>query len=299
MNFHLAYERSVNILASTLAMVAQRLPFLKNLSPLLGSARSVKFAAPLAINYVGIQAMSGQTGVAATLRGVNGSPDPATAVVGDVFVWSFQTNNGDVFESFKAELLSEEGFFQEGLPEGLSTFISAGSRFGHIGGTPEKAGYYVLAITAFGEADYQGLPSQTYYLALDIAGAATPFDEFIATFWIGADLDNPAIVGPNADPDGDGIENVLEFVLNLDPTRRETMPGTFGPDPGDASMFRYEVPLNELAADTTVIFEESTSGNPDDWTPVPTEQSVRTDTKMILTTPRGPGKKLYRLKVTL
>tara|TARA_R110002167_G_C12671364_1_gene650748 strand:- start:2157 stop:2339 length:183 start_codon:yes stop_codon:yes gene_type:complete len=34
----------------------------------------------------------------------------------------------------------------------------------------------------------------------------------IANFWSGEDLEDPAIVGPNADPDGDGIENVLEFV---------------------------------------------------------------------------------------
>ena len=60
-----------------------------------------------------------------------------------------------------------------------------------------------------------------------------------------------------------------------------------------------QLPLNELAAETTVIFEESTSGNPNDWTPVSGEQFVRSDTEIVLTTSRGPGKKLYRLKVTL
>ncbi|YCM42974.1 hypothetical protein V2O64_16830 [Verrucomicrobiaceae bacterium 227] len=121
----------------------------------------------------------------------------------------------------------------------------------------------------------------------------------IANFWSGEDLEDPAIVGPNADSDGDGIENVLEFVLDLDPTRRETMPGTFGSDPEDKSMLRYAIPLNEFAADATVVFEESITGNPNDWIPVPIEQSVRTNTEIVLTTPRGPGKKLYRLKVTL
>lgn len=49
----------------------------------------------------------------------------------------------------------------------------------------------------------------------------------------------------------------------------------------------------------SVFFEESTTGNPANWTPVPEEQAVRTDTKIVLTTPRGPGQKLFRLKVVL
>jgi hypothetical protein len=297
MKLHLLYERSVHVLASSLAMVAQRLPFLKNLSPVLGSAGSVKFAAPLALNYVGIQALSGQSGAPATLSGVNGSPNPASGAVGEEFVWSFQVSSGTI-RSFKVETWRDDDFV-EGLPQGLSTFLPPSSRFGYIGGTPEEAGFYVIAITAFDEPDYQGYSSEIYYLTLDIDGPLTLFDEFNALFWSGANLTNPAIVGANADPDGDGIENVLEFVLNLDPTRRGVMPGTFGPDPADDSMLRYEIPLNELAADVTVIFEESTSGNPNDWTPVPIEQFVRTNTEIVLTTSRGPGKKLYRLKVTL
>ncbi len=297
MNFHLLYERSVNVLASSLAMVAQRLPFLKNLCPLLGPAGSMKFAAPLALNYVGIQALSGQSGAPATLKGINGSPNPASGTVGQEFVWQFQVSSGTM-GSFKVETWRDDDFV-EGLPLGLSTFLSPTLQSGYIGGTLEESGFFYIAITGFEEPDYEGYASETYYLTLEIDALPTPFDEFNATFWSEANLENSAIVGPNADPDGDGIENVLEFVLNLDPTLRDVMPGTFGPDPLDDSMLRYEIPLNELAADATVIFEESITGNPNDWAPVPGEQYVRTDTEIVLTTPRGPGKKLYRLKVTL
>jgi hypothetical protein len=292
MNFHLLYERSVNVLASSLAMVAQRLPFLKNLSPLLGSAGSVKFAAPLSVTFMGAQSLSGQS---ITIVPVNGSPNPAEASVGEPFQWAFKTSEHNPL-SVKVEIQTPSGFV-EGIPNGLG--ISSRALIWFLEGVPETPGNYTLRLTAYRGINFTRESAVPYLLTLNIAGTASPFEEFIATFWSGEDLDNPAIGGPNADPDGDGIENVLEFVLNLNPTQREAMPGTFGSDPDDASVLRYEIPLNELAADALVIFEESISGNPDDWAPVSAEESVRTNADIILTTPRGPGKKLYRLKVIL
>jgi hypothetical protein len=292
MNFNLLYQRSVNVLASSLAMVAQRLPFLKNLSPVLGSAGSVKFAAPLSVTFIGSQSLSGQS---ITIVPVNGSPNPAEASVGEPFQWAFKTSEHNPL-SVKVEIQTPSGFV-EGIPNGLG--ISSRFLIWFLEGVPETPGNYTLRLTAYRGINFTRESTVPYLLTLNIAGTASPFEEFIATFWSGEDLENPAIVGPNADPDGDGIENVLEFVLNLDPTQREAMPGTFGPDPSDDSVLRYEIPLNELAAEAVVVFEESTSGNPDDWAPVPVEESVRTDAKIILTTPRGPGKKLYRLKVIL
>ena len=292
MNFHLLYERSVNVLASSLAMVAQRLPFLKNLSPLLGSAGSVKFAAPLSVTFMGAQSLSGQS---ITIVPVNGSPNPAEASVGEPFQWAFKTSEHNPL-SVKVEIQTPSGFV-EGIPNGLG--ISSRALNWFLEGVPETPGNYTLRLTAYRGINFTRESAVPYLLTLNIAGTASPFEEFIATFWSGEDLDNPAIGGPNADPDGDGIADVLEFVLNLDPTQREAMPGTFGSDPDDASVLRYEIPLNELAADALVIFEESISGNPDDWAPVSAEESVRTNADIILTTPRGPGKKLYRLKVIL
>ena len=292
MNFNLAYERSVNVLASSLAMVAQRVPFLKNFSPFLGSAGSVNFAAPLSISFVGVQSLSGQS---VTIVPVNGSPNPAEASVGEPFQWAFKTSEHNPL-SVKIEVQTPDGFV-EGSPAGLG--ISNRALIWFLEGFPEVPGNHTLRLTAYRGINFSRESTVPYILTLNIAGTATPFEEFVSTFWSGDDLDDTAIAGPNADPDRDGIENVLEFVLGLDPTLREPMPGTFGPDPGDGSMLRYEIPLNEFAADATVIFEESTTGNADDWVSVAGEQATRTNTEIILATPRGPGKKLYRLRVTL
>ena len=299
MKIRVIRERSLSVLTSSLAMISQRLPFLKTFSPFFGSLTGTQIAAPMALSFVGTQTMTGQSSV--TIEPIEGSPDPATGTVGENFIWTFRTNGavaGSSIESIKIETLANSAP-TEGIPAGLSTGIAAGGRFGYLGGVPEEAGTYLLLITAYDEPDYQGYASTTYYLIMDIEPALTPFRRFQMNFWSGDDLSNQAISSPNADPDGDGIDNVLEFILDLDPTRAGVMPGVLETDPDDDSMLRYAVPLNELAADANVIFEESTTGNPADWTPVPEEQTVRTATEIVLTTPRGPGRKLFRLKVTL
>ena len=52
MNYRIAYERAVNVTASGLAMVAQRLPLIKNLTPIFGATGGSHFAAPLAVTFV-------------------------------------------------------------------------------------------------------------------------------------------------------------------------------------------------------------------------------------------------------
>lgn len=47
------------------------------------------------------------------------------------------------------------------------------------------------------------------------ASAATPYDTWIGTFFPGET--NPAIIGKEADPDGDGFSNLAEFALNGSP----------------------------------------------------------------------------------
>ena len=41
MNYRIAYDRAVNVTASGLAMVAQRLPLVKNLTPIFGELEEV------------------------------------------------------------------------------------------------------------------------------------------------------------------------------------------------------------------------------------------------------------------
>jgi hypothetical protein len=44
-----------------------------------------------------------------------------------------------------------------------------------------------------------------------------PYENWRAQYFTAAELDNPAISGDGADPDGDGIPNLVEFAFNLNP----------------------------------------------------------------------------------
>lgn len=48
-----------------------------------------------------------------------------------------------------------------------------------------------------------------------VQNTATPYDSWISSFF--GNESNPAIIGRDADPDGDGVNNLLEFSLNGDP----------------------------------------------------------------------------------
>lgn len=62
-------------------------------------------------------------------------------------------------------------------------------------------------------------PPANFDFVLD-AGAVDRFAEYMAQFFPG--VDDPEIVGPNADPNGDGITNVVAYFVGTDP--REESP---------------------------------------------------------------------------
>jgi hypothetical protein len=59
--------------------------------------------------------------------------------------------------------------------------------------------------------------------AVGSSGAATvtihdtPYNQWLLNYFTQADLGNPAVSGPSADPDRDGISNLMEYALNLKP----------------------------------------------------------------------------------
>ncbi|MGC6466540.1 MAG: hypothetical protein ACON38_09135 [Akkermansiaceae bacterium] len=292
MKLRVFYERGVNVIASGLAMTAQRLPFLKALSPLLSPGAGVPMAAPLTVSFVGTQALTGQS---ITIVPVNDSPNPAATAADDPFQWAFKTSDYNP-RSVKVEIETADGFV-EGLPSGLQ--LETRFLVWFLEGFPDTPGVYNLRLTAYRGANFTSNASLPYSLTLNVAGESSPFDDFVATFWKGEELDDEKIVGPNSDPDGDGMDNALEFVLDLDPTRKDIMPGTFGSDPENGDLLRYEIPLNVLAIDSEVTFEESKTGNPSDWAEVPGEFVTRTDDKIVLSVPMTETQRLYRLKVSL
>ena len=182
----------------------------------------------------------------------------------------------------------------EPLPAGL-TLSGPQSGIFFISGIPTEAGEYVITMEGYRRTSRLSGTTVPYVLTLTVEPGASPFDEFLATFWSGDDLSHPELVAPTADPDGDGIDNALEFVLDLDPTKPDAMPGTMGLDPNDATMLRYEIPLNTLAGAASVSFQESADLD-GDFGDVAAEDFTRTDEAIVLSVPLTT-KKFYRLKV--
>lgn len=241
-------SRSLHVLASGLSMVAQRLPFLKNLTPLLSTGPGGYFTAPVVISFIGIDRLSGAS---PTVAPTGGSTNPATANVGETFVWLFRT----IGETAKSYDIST-------LPPGLT--YTFGSPVSSITGTPTKGGTFAINLVGWEERNQRGNHTPTYTLNLTVIEPATPLEIWTESFWTGGDLANPDISGPNADPDQDGIENLLEFVFNLDPAKKDELPGIFGTDPVDPSMLTYTLPFNPDGGEM-VHFQESSTLQNGDW----------------------------------
>ena len=288
MNYRIAYERAVNVTASGLAMVVQRLPLIKNLTPIFGATGGSNFAAPLTATFVGTHALSGQS---IMLQQTNTSEptDVVEVEVGEAFQWEFKSTRHNIL-SF--EILNDKG--TEQLPPGVVA-IGPQSGIGTIGGIPEEAGTFTLTIIGYRGQNQSSSQTTSFDLTLIVEDSVgSPFKIFMSDYFAAEELADLAITGPTADPDLDGIDNAMEFVLDLNPSASNSMPGTIGVDSNDPQMLRYEISLNGLATESTVGFEESTSLE-GEWKPALGEFVERTDKMIVLTVPLA-GKKFYRLK---
>ncbi len=82
-----------------------------------------------------------------------------------------------------------------------------------------------------------------------------------------SELANPLVSGEAADPDRDGLPNLLEYAMELDPKQRDTAAGGFPTFAASNGEFTLAWQHYKPAADVTLTVESST--NFADWTPVP------------------------------
>jgi hypothetical protein len=247
---------------------------------------SLGVATPMTVSFIGTHSLSGQTVLVVPIEGFT---SPADAELGQDFQWAFTTDRYRMRD-----------VVIEGLPDGLTAgLVTGNSGIGQIVGKPTETGEFTVTIVAWRFANLGGQSTAPYSLTINVTGPADPFAEWREENWNGAELDDPAISGPNADPDNDGLENLLEFVLDLDPKERSQMPGEFVIDPDDDSMFRYEIPLRADAEELNIGFQENSTLDPTQWTDVSEAGIIRTESNIVLSIPRAPGRKFYRLRVTL
>jgi PKD repeat protein len=126
------------------------------------------------------------------------------------------------------------------LYDGRATFDTAGK-----GSSPEGLGYSYLWDFGDGTTSTLANPTHTYtqpgawtvrVTATDSLGAIatqtmtvivdTPYDDWRFTHFTSGELLDPAISSHHADPDGDGLVNLLEYAFGLEPKLANTAAGS-------------------------------------------------------------------------
>jgi len=102
--------------------------------------------------------------------------------------------------------------------------------------------------------------------------------------------------GPNGDDDQDGLANLLEYALGLDPKVPNGSPGVIG---ADGTITFTKGPDAIAAGDLTYVIQESDDlGKNDPWTAVATQGPGNTDPTISYLLPAGSPEKFARLLVT-
>jgi hypothetical protein len=129
---------------------------------------------------------------------------------------------GQVGVPFSYTIMSSGGttpltFSASPLPAGWSVNPSTGV----ISGTPAAEGTTRIVIGASNSAGNS--PSRTLVLTVTMTPPVIPIDAWRSDHF-GASATNPDIAGDLADPDGDGVKNILEYAAGTEPLAAEVSP---------------------------------------------------------------------------
>ncbi|MBC8128231.1 MAG: hypothetical protein H8M99_13905, partial [Gloeobacteraceae cyanobacterium ES-bin-144] len=131
-------------------------------------------------------------------------------------------------------------------------------------------------------------------------GGSETYAAWLATKFSAGELLNPVISGPQADPDGDGMGNLLEFVVGTEPKTPEQGKGPAYTTPSG-------IPTITLAAKTTSLSQVTVTGEsgidlinwPDAMTLTSStpETPIAGYTTLIFTGTVAGEKRFYRLEI--
>jgi subtilisin-like proprotein convertase family protein len=207
-----------------------------------------------------------------SLNGVTpGSPNG-----GDNTIWIDQLRSG---------ALNQPALFR--LAAGNPAWLSINSTTGLVSGTPTSAGNFTITIERFNSLG----ETATQSFLLSIPSASNPT---FAEWAVG--LSNPA---PNADPDSDGIPNLLEYFLGLDATARSSTGIVLNAVGGNLTM---DYPRSKALsgssgrAEWTASFSGWSTANVTDS--LVTENGTHEIRRATVPIQQGESKKFLRLRVT-
>jgi hypothetical protein len=98
-------------------------------------------------------------------------------------------------------------------PAGLAVNVS----YNGTANVPISPGNYAV-VAAIIDPNYTGSASGTLTILPDFAS-------YLSQYLTGAQVANPAVSGPTANPAGDGMPNLLKYAFSLDPTQVDTLAG--------------------------------------------------------------------------
>lgn len=297
-------QKTTQSLSTTLTLVSQRLPFIQHLAPLISSPASLRIATPLLTTFAGTHTLTGQT---TQILAVEGSENPLNLEVGQEFTWQFDSARYSAGSS-EVTGLPPGATYTFGYETEFNGQVFRLTRGGTIDGSITAPGTYQVTIVGFRFSGLRGNQTPPYTLTINVTEpnvepptTAELFEEWRDQNWIGLEATDDAISGPNADPDGDDIPNLLEFTLDLDPNEalrlEQTAGHFFGTFPEDDTKLIWEIPYTGTG---NLTIEETTDpSNEESWTSVAEANIALTPNFLRMESPFSEGpKKYFRLRAT-